>query len=126
MEEIAEFAKCLTDGTRLKILRLLADEDLCVSELVETLKAPQARISQHLQRLRAEGLVDDAKEGQWVIYSLNREALKDKLKAMRKFLLSGREDAPSMEKEFELLNKLQGRSAEPDKRRGGMVSDPDV
>lgn len=126
MEEIAEFAKCLSDETRLKILRLLADDELCVSELVETLKVPQARVSQHLRRLKAEGLVGDSREGQWVIYSLNRNVLKDKLKEMRKFLLSSRNDAPSMAKEFERLNKLQGRSVEPFRARGGMVSEPDV
>ncbi|MBY5992162.1 metalloregulator ArsR/SmtB family transcription factor [Ferrimonas balearica] len=63
--------KGLSDETRLKILMLIQqEEELCVCELTCALDESQPKISRHLARLRADGLLEDTRRGQWVFYRL--------------------------------------------------------
>ena len=62
--------KAFADETRLRILHLLAQKELCVCDLVDTLRLPQPKISRHLAYLRDAGLVVDRKQGLWKYYSL--------------------------------------------------------
>jgi ArsR family transcriptional regulator, arsenate/arsenite/antimonite-responsive transcriptional repressor len=65
----------LSDETRLEIVRLLSHGERCVCELQDALEAAQSRLSFHLRVLKDAGLVTDRRDGRWVHYSLNREAL---------------------------------------------------
>ncbi|WP_445323666.1 ArsR/SmtB family transcription factor [Paenibacillus sp. FSL R7-0312] len=71
--EMAEKLKLLGDKTRLTILGLLKDKEWCVCDLVEILNMSQPGVSQHLRKLKAQGLVKETKRAQWVYYSLNIE-----------------------------------------------------
>ena len=62
--------ECLCDETRLRILHLLLEGELCVCHLQEILETPQVTISKHLAYLRARGLVEARKEANWMIYRL--------------------------------------------------------
>ncbi|MDH4223684.1 MAG: metalloregulator ArsR/SmtB family transcription factor, partial [candidate division Zixibacteria bacterium] len=62
--------KALGDETRLRILKLLMNRELCVCELEAALNLPQSKISRHLMVLRSNGLVNDRRKGQWIFYSL--------------------------------------------------------
>jgi ArsR family transcriptional regulator len=62
--------QAFADATRLRILSLLRDGEICVGDLVETLKVPQPTASRHLSHLRKAGLVSARKDGLWVFYSL--------------------------------------------------------
>jgi len=66
--------KTLSDRTRLRILRLLAEakRDLCVCEIMDSLNEAQYNVSRHLRELEKAGLVTESKEGRWVFYSLSR------------------------------------------------------
>ncbi len=64
----------LADRTRLRILSLLAEGELCVCDLMKVLKEPQSKISRHLSYLRRTGLVDARKEGLWMHYRLSKPA----------------------------------------------------
>jgi ArsR family transcriptional regulator len=70
--------KALSDETRLRILNLLFQGELCVCELMDALQMPQPRISHQLSILKAAGLVVDRREGKWIIYAL-KEWEKDDL-----------------------------------------------
>ena len=65
----------LSDETRLEIVRMLSHRERCVCELQAALDAAQSRLSFHLKVLKDAGLVADRREGRWVYYSLNRDAL---------------------------------------------------
>lgn len=65
----------LSDPTRLEIVGLLSHGERCVCELQGVLDAAQSRLSFHLKALKDAGLVTDRREGRWVYYALNREAL---------------------------------------------------
>ena len=72
----SERFKSLSDPTRLKILYLLRDGELCVCEIIYALKKPQSTISHHLNVLRKAGFIKGRKEGIWVHYKLlNREII---------------------------------------------------
>jgi ArsR family transcriptional regulator len=66
--------KALADVTRLRILRLLMAGEICVCDIHDTLKIPQAKASRHLAYLRRAGLVTTRREGLWVHYSLAKSA----------------------------------------------------
>ena len=73
LELLAEQFKTLGDKTRLRILSLLRNGELCVCHLTEVLQISQPGVSQHLRRLRQAGLVKERRGGQWTYYSLNKE-----------------------------------------------------
>ncbi len=66
--------KALADATRLRILRLLMAGEVCVCDIHDTLKIPQAKASRHLAYLRRAGLVTTRREGLWVHYTLATSA----------------------------------------------------
>ena len=72
MTDDLEMFKACADATRLRLLVLLSERELCVCELVEILQMPQGKISRHLAVLRRAGLVADRRVGTWIHYSLRR------------------------------------------------------
>jgi len=75
--QAARWFHALSDETRLQIVEMLSHGERCVCELTGSLDAAQSRLSFHLRTLKDAGLVSDRKDGRWVYYSLNREALDD-------------------------------------------------
>ena len=73
----ARWFHALSDATRLEIVRMLSHGERCVCELQTVLGAQQSRLSFHLRVLKQSGFVTDRREGRWVHYSLNREALSE-------------------------------------------------
>jgi len=67
-----DFFKCLSDATRLDILKLvMAKQNVCVCELTEQLQLSQPKISRHLALLRNLSILLDQRQGQWVYYRMN-------------------------------------------------------
>src|ERR687889_315726 len=62
--------KAAGEATRLRILALLAEAELTVSELTEILRQSQPRISRHLKLLSEAGLVERFREGSWAFFRL--------------------------------------------------------
>src|SRR5512137_2639059 len=79
MKDVTRFLEAMTDPTRLRLLRLLRQEELCVCELVDTLRMPQYKISRHLRNLRAVGLVQARRHGRWMHYRLGQRGLQARL-----------------------------------------------
>lgn len=67
---LIQIYQCLCDVTRLRILSLLTEGELCVCHFQEILGEHQVKVSKHLAYLRARGLVVARKEANWMIYSL--------------------------------------------------------
>jgi ArsR family transcriptional regulator len=74
IEKAASILKLLGDKTRLTMVKLLDSNDCCVCEFVEIFKASQPAISQHIRKLKDAGIVQEARRGQWIIYSLNKDS----------------------------------------------------
>jgi ArsR family transcriptional regulator len=75
MRELIKVLDALSDETRLRMVNLLSGGELCVCEIMQALDISQTRASRNLGILRDAGLLVDRREGQWVHYSLSREAL---------------------------------------------------
>lgn len=71
IDKLSDVCKLLGDKTRLTILAMLQERELCVCEIVEILQTSQPNISQHMRKLKDGGLVKESKKGQWVYYSLS-------------------------------------------------------
>lgn len=67
-DELQKIFKTLSDPTRMRILRLLEEEELVVQELMEVLGMAQSRVSRHLAILREAGLLSDRRDGTYVFY----------------------------------------------------------
>jgi ArsR family transcriptional regulator, arsenate/arsenite/antimonite-responsive transcriptional repressor len=62
--------RALADRTRLRLVNLTGDDEVCVCFLVEALKLTQPKISRHLAYLRRAGIVTARREGKWMHYRL--------------------------------------------------------
>jgi ArsR family transcriptional regulator len=62
--------KALSDRTRLRILNMVADRELCVCYFTELLGLSQPKVSRHLAYLRRGGIVAARRDGKWMHYSL--------------------------------------------------------
>jgi ArsR family transcriptional regulator, arsenate/arsenite/antimonite-responsive transcriptional repressor len=75
LERTTRLFHALSDQTRLSILQRLRFGERCVCDLTDALDAAQSRLSFHLKVLKDAGLVTDRREGRWMYYTLNTDAL---------------------------------------------------
>ena len=64
------FFKALGDSTRLKMIRLLAEREMCVCEIMVALEITQPTASHHLNILERGGIAQKRRKGKWVLYRL--------------------------------------------------------
>ena len=82
IKELAEIFKALSDPNRLRILKLLIKHNcLCVNALSKELNISQSAVSQHLKILRQAEVVQSSKQGFFVHYTINQNAI-DRYKDM--------------------------------------------
>ena len=62
--------RALADATRLRLLNLIADREICVCYFVEILNISQPKVSRHLAYLRRAGIVASRRDGKWMHYRL--------------------------------------------------------
>src|ERR1700693_3359355 len=62
--------RALADRTRLRLLNLIADKEICVCYFVDILRISQPKISRHLAYLRKAGIVTSRRQGRWMHYRL--------------------------------------------------------
>lgn len=70
-QEVAQLFKTLSDPTRVRLISILAEHELCVHCIVEALEMTQSAISHQLHTLRMQRLVRSRKEGKHVYYTLD-------------------------------------------------------
>jgi ArsR family transcriptional regulator len=71
IDRLEEAFKALADRTRLRILALLGNNEVCVCHLHDSLGVPQPTVSRHLAYLRRTGLVSARREGVWIHYRVS-------------------------------------------------------
>ena len=64
------FFQALGDNTRLRLLNLMGDQEICVCYFVEILAQGQPKISRHLAYLRRAGIVEARRDGKWMHYRI--------------------------------------------------------
>ena len=68
--DMQRFFQALGDNTRLRLLNLMGEQEVCVCYFVELLDVPQPKISRHLAYLRRAGIVSARREGKWIHYRI--------------------------------------------------------
>jgi len=91
MKDVSRLLDALTDPTRLRLLRLLRRQELCVCELMDALRMPQPRMSHQLRILKDAGLITDRREGKWMIYALEAAGEEEPASALLQLLREARE-----------------------------------
>ena len=88
MRECLRILRALSGETRLKLVRLLSREEICVCELEYILGLTQPAISQQVRILRDAGLATARREGNWMFYRIDPKDLEKALDRVKMFFLS--------------------------------------
>lgn len=99
MQNLLLIFKALAEETRLRILKLLEQGELCVCDLVAALDIVQPKVSFHLNALKGAGFIKDRKEGRWSHYRL------DEADVFRRFLI------------LSVLEKVEPETVAEDRKR---------
>lgn len=75
MNQLTNIFKLLSDDSRLRMMILLYQQDLCVCEISGILGVPQPRVSKNLSKLRDLNLVIDERKEKFVFYTLKKDNL---------------------------------------------------
>lgn len=103
MVDLAEFLKALSDETRLRIMALLYQKEMCVCEICDVIGESQPKVSRHLAKLRDADLVRDERQSQWVFYYLN---IDDKTTSeIMSAIIRNIEEHPILSRDMQRLNK---------------------
>ncbi len=73
--ELVKIFKALSVESRLKIVKLIKDQTLCVNAITRKLDISQSAVSQHLAVLKEAGLVNNDRYGSIIHYSINKKRL---------------------------------------------------
>ncbi len=84
--ELNKLFQALADPTRRRIIQLLKKQDQTPSDLLQKIKVSQPTLSHHLDILKRANLIDGAREGQYIRYSLNMSVFQMSVDYMMKFI----------------------------------------
>ena len=77
LERASRMFHALADETRLQIIDCLLESEQCVCDLTDFLHIGQSRLSFHLKILKDAGILKDRREGRWIYYALEEDALQE-------------------------------------------------
>jgi ArsR family transcriptional regulator len=97
----------LADNTRLRILNLIGEDEICVGHMVEVLGESQPKVSRHLAYLRTAGLVTVRREGKWMHYRITEQE-NEIVAEMLDNLIAGLGGQEQMKKERRRLEQMGG------------------
>ncbi|MEW5784855.1 MAG: metalloregulator ArsR/SmtB family transcription factor [Bacillota bacterium] len=84
---IIDFCKALGEETRIRIILMLCQEEMCICELMEQLNLSQTAISHHVKILKQAGLVKDRRNGKWNFYSIDKRGFTRQFRRLHKEIM---------------------------------------
>jgi ArsR family transcriptional regulator len=97
--------KALADRTRLRLINLMGDTEVCVCFFVEVLRINQPKISRHLAYLKRAGVVSARRDGKWIHYRLVEPPEPHAAKIFRE-VRAGLANDPGMQSDHARLQKI--------------------
>lgn len=97
--------KALADRTRLRLINLMGEDEVCVCFFVEVLKTNQPKISRHLAYLKRAGVVSARRDGKWIHYRIVEPPESHAANIFREVRTSLAND-PSMQSDRARLQKI--------------------
>jgi DNA-binding transcriptional ArsR family regulator len=77
LRELEDLFAALGDATRLQMLKIIADEELCSCEVMAALELTQPTTSHHLGILERAGLLSSRRNGKWVFYKIANSQIRN-------------------------------------------------
>src|SRR5437588_7494357 len=102
---LEDLFKALADRTRLRLINLIGESEVCVCFLTEILKMSQPKISRHLAYLRRARIVTARREGKWMHYSLT-DPPDDHAAQIFREVRSSLAEHPELQRDREKLEKV--------------------
>ena len=103
---MVDIFKALSEESRLRILSLLLEDELCVCEIEECLKMTQSNASRHLTALKKCGILESYKQAQWTNYRINNEFIRDN-KELWEYLKIKLKELPSYTVDYDVYQKCK-------------------
>ena len=106
---LIEMFKALSEESRLRILALLLEEEMCVCEIEASLKMTQSNASRHLSELRKSGILESYKNAQWTYYRIN-EMFKKEHKELWNYLQIKLKEIPTYEADYKTYKIVKAQN----------------
>ncbi len=109
MKDALNFFKLLADETRLKIIMMLSQRDMCVCQIMAELNMSQPAVSHHLRILKKSGIIQDDKDGRWVFYSLHKNVFAQHLARNNDFFdkISGNLENRQTHRDYDACRRIE-------------------
>lgn len=105
---MTEIFKALSEESRLRILSILMDTELCVCEIEETLHFTQSNASRHLTVLKRCGIVESRKDALWTYYRIS-SVFQQEHKELWLYLSEGLKKLPTYQSDLEAGRKSKAK-----------------
>lgn len=103
LKEASKVLKSLSEENRLRIVLMLLKRDMCVCEINQLLNIALSTISAHLKNLKYAGIIEDSKDGRWVVYKLTEDP---NIREIVNFLYKKLKDDELIKKDLEMVDKV--------------------
>jgi ArsR family transcriptional regulator len=123
IDELEKAFKALSDKTRLRILALLGNNEVCVCHIHDSLGLPQPTVSRHLAYLRRSGLVAVRRDGVWMHYQLSR-SLDPMVQSVVKATVDALSQVPATSQDRKQFQRSFGQLYVLDSPAGGSCCSP--
>jgi DNA-binding transcriptional ArsR family regulator len=125
LEIFTAVGRAVADPSRVRILKMLEDGELCVCQITAILGLSSATVSKHLSLLKMAGLVTQRKEGRWVYYRLISRQMNPYAPSMLELLAGFLADDPVVEEDRRRLDQVNSLSVQTLCRMGPHPFDSD-
>jgi ArsR family transcriptional regulator, arsenate/arsenite/antimonite-responsive transcriptional repressor len=123
IDQLEKVFKALSDKTRLRILALLGNNEVCVCHIHDSLELPQPTVSRHLAYLRRSGLVAVRRDGVWMHYRVSR-SLDPVVQAVVKAAVDALSQVPATSQDRKQFQRSFGQLYVLDSPAGGSCCSP--
>ena len=106
---MVDLFKALSEESRLRILSLLLENEMCVCDIEAALKMTQSNASRHLTALKKCGILESYKEAQWSYYRISDHFKKDH-EELWKYLQYQLSELPSYQDDRNEYQKCKGQN----------------
>lgn len=106
---MVDIFKALSEESRLRILSLLVEHELCVCEIEECLKMTQSNASRHLTALKKSGILESYKQAQWTYYLINPSFVQENIELWN-YLKRKLTEIPSYSSDYEEYQKCKAQA----------------
>lgn len=118
--DLLQVMKALSDETRIRILNLLKDGEMCVCEIETVLSISQSNASRHLTKLTAAKIVDYYKVNKYVYYKMDQDTIKE-FPFINEILISHAVKLEQCKKDLHRLKKYRESGLTCDDLKDGKV-----